>query len=161
DEDDAVVDLRITVTMGPRVQVVFDGDPIPRDKREELVPIALEASTSEDLLEDSTASIEEYLRGLGYRDATAPHSRQEGDGTLTITLKITRGPIYRVADVTVTGNRFETVETLLPRPATRKGQVFDGTKIDADAAAIEGIYRRSGFAGVRVDTVVEPVMAAP
>ena len=84
-DDDRVANLTLTVTPGPRVSVVFTGDPLPGDTRAELVPIEREGSADEDLLEDSSNRIEEYLRAQGYRDARAPHTRQEKDGELLIT----------------------------------------------------------------------------
>ena len=74
-DEDRLANLTLTVTPGPHVRVVFTGDPLPADKRAELVPIEREGSVDEDLLEDSTNRIEEYLRSQGYRDATAPHTR--------------------------------------------------------------------------------------
>ena len=48
----------------------------PPTARDELVPIAREGSADEDLLEDSSNRIEEYLRAQGYRDAAGPaHAR--------------------------------------------------------------------------------------
>ena len=66
----------LTVTPGPLVRVVFTGDPLPSDARPELVPVEREGSVDEDLLEDSTNRIEEYLRAQGYREAAAPHTRE-------------------------------------------------------------------------------------
>ncbi len=53
-DDDRVAqrDARRSVP-GPRVRVAFNGDPLPADQRDELVPIAREGSADEDLLEDS------------------------------------------------------------------------------------------------------------
>src|SRR5947207_2841169 len=76
-DSDRVANLTLTVNPGPHVRVVFTGDSLPADKRDELVPIEHEGSADEDLLEDSTHRIEEYLRGQGYRDGKAPHTRQE------------------------------------------------------------------------------------
>ena len=45
------------------------------------MPVEREASASEDLLEDSTNRIEEFLRAQGYRDAAAPHTRREWTAT--------------------------------------------------------------------------------
>ena len=89
-DDDRVANLTLTVTPGPRVRVVFTGDPLPGDTRAELVPIEREGSADEDLLEDSSNRIEEYLRAQGYRDATAPHTREEADGELLITFAVKR-----------------------------------------------------------------------
>ena len=68
-DGDRVANVTVTVDAGPLVRVVFAGDSLPTDKRAELVPVAREGSVDEDLLEDSTNRIEEYLRGMGYRDA--------------------------------------------------------------------------------------------
>ena len=75
-DQDRAVTLTLTVAQGPLVRVVFPGDPVPADRREELVPVAREGSVDEDLLEDSSNRIEEYFRAQGYRDAAAPHTRE-------------------------------------------------------------------------------------
>ena len=157
DEDDRTAHLTLTVSRGPRVRVVFKGDPIARDKHAELVPIAEEASANEDLLEDSSHRVEEYLRGLGYRDAEAPHEREEVNGELIITFTVTRGRLYRVSEVVISGNRFEPLALLEPRLAVRKGQPFAQAKLQADVSAIEDFDRRQGFAAARVESSVEPV----
>ena len=46
--------------------VQYAGDPLPKDKLAELVPIEREGSVDEDLLEDSSRRIKEYLRQQGY-----------------------------------------------------------------------------------------------
>ena len=56
------------------MRVVFAGDPLPSNRRADLVPVEREGSVDEDLLEDSTNRIEEFLRAQGYRDAAAPHT---------------------------------------------------------------------------------------
>jgi outer membrane protein assembly factor BamA len=76
-DDGRRVNLTLTVTPGSHVRVVFTGDPLPADRRADLVPIEREGSVDEDLLEDSTNRIEDYFRAQGYRDARAPHRRIE------------------------------------------------------------------------------------
>jgi outer membrane protein assembly complex protein YaeT len=155
-DDDALVNLLLNAVQGPRVSIVFTGDPLPADVREELVPIAREGSTDEDLLEDSTNRIVDYLRARGYRDAAAPHARVERDGELIVSFAVERGPQYRVAAVNISGNTF------LPRPALepllrlRAGQPFQAARLDADVAAIQDAYRRRGFTAVDVDASVAP-----
>ena len=73
--DQRVADLTLTVVPGPRVRVVFTGDSLPADRRAELVPVEREGSVDEDLLEDSSNRIEEYLRAQGYRDAGSAFAR--------------------------------------------------------------------------------------
>ena len=79
-DDQRVADLTLTVAPGPHVRVVFTGDPLPSDRRAELVPVEREGSVDEDLLEDSSNRIEEYLRAPGLsRRGGAAHAR--GDAT--------------------------------------------------------------------------------
>src|SRR5262249_33836736 len=43
-EDGATADLTLNVAPGPHVRVVFTGDPLPADRRAELVPVEREGS---------------------------------------------------------------------------------------------------------------------
>ena len=70
------------VLCGAQVAIRFEGDPAPGARVDELVPIGLEGSIDEDLLEDSTLRITTHLRELGYRDARVTHSRLEEPGQL-------------------------------------------------------------------------------
>ena len=155
-EDDAVVNITLTVDPGPLVRVVFTGDPLPADRRDELVPIAREGSVDEDLLEDSSNRIEEYLKALGYHDAKAPHTRQESSGELTIAFAVARGPQWRVARIEMTGNSFIPTPALAPALRVRVGEPFADNRLDADVAMIEEVHRRRGFAAVRVRSAAEP-----
>src|SRR5205814_5810099 len=96
-DGDRVADLTLTVSPGPHARVVFAGEPLPADRRAELVPVEREGSVDEDLLEDSSNRIEEYLRAQGYRDAAAPHTRETKDNELVITFTVKRGQQYRVS----------------------------------------------------------------
>ena len=106
--------VRVTVDRGPLVTVAFAGDPLPEADRERLVPVRAEGSADEDLLEDATLAIEEYLRARGYRDAAAEHARIEQGGMLTITFTITRGVRFVVEGVAIAGN------TTVPTPELLK-----------------------------------------
>ena len=153
------VDLTLAVEPGPRVRIVFTGDLLPADAREDLVPIAREGSTDEDLLEDSSIRIEEYLRAQGYRDAAAPHAREESDGELMVTFAVKKGPQYRIAEVEIGGNVSLPRSELDPGLRLRPGQPFVGGRLDAGVAAIQDLYRRRGFAAVRVRSSVDPLPA--
>jgi outer membrane protein assembly complex protein YaeT len=160
-EDNRTAGLTLASSLGPRVRVEFQGDPLPASRRDDLVPIAREGSADEDLLEDASNAIEEYLRGQGYRDASAPHSREEVGGELLITFTIRRGPQYRVAEVDITGNTSIPRETFQDRLRLRAGQPFASALLEADLALIEDLYHRSGFASVRADPVIEPMPGPP
>ena len=159
--DDAYVD--VTLLLGPRVVLQFSGDPLPEDDQDVLVPIRTEGSADEDLLEDASRRIEDYLRARGYRDATAPYTRQESLGELIITFNVTRGPRYVVDAVTTTGNTALTPLELQDLLGTSRGDVFVQSLLQARARNIENTYRARGFtqAGVTPEAAVLPSEGAP
>jgi outer membrane protein insertion porin family len=158
--DGRVANLTITATEGPRVRVVFKGDPLPSNRRNELVPVATEGSADEDLLEDSSLRIEEYLRAQGYRDATAPYARESTSNELLVTFTVTKGPQYRVARVEFTGNLSAPAGAVEGRVRIRAGQPFSAAVLNADAAAIEDLYHRDGYGSARVETTAGVETAA-
>jgi outer membrane protein assembly complex protein YaeT len=158
--DERTAALTLALTPGPHVRVVFAGDPLPTDRRAELVPVEREGSVDEDLLEDSSHRIEEFLRGQGYRDAVAEHARRETGGELVITFTVKRGPLYRVSAVDINQNVSVPRAEFEASLRTREGQPFSDAKLDADVATIVDLYRRRGFAGVSANTAVEKETAA-
>jgi len=155
-----VANLAVVVDRGPHVRVVFDGDRLPDNRRADLVPVEREGSVDEDLLEDSTNRIEEFLRAQGYRDAAAPHTRAAVGDELVITFKVNKGPVYRVARVQISGNTSVPLVALEPNLRLREGMPFSAARLDADIAAIEEFYKRSGFVGAKAESGVEPQAAA-
>jgi outer membrane protein assembly complex protein YaeT len=154
-DDDRVVHLAIAVDPGPHVRVVFAGDALPADKRAELVPIEREGSADEDLLEDSSNRIEEYLRSLGYRDAAAPHTREASTGELRVTFTVSKGRRYRLTHLDIAGNASLPLTQFADALREREGEPFAGGKVDADVATIEAIYHRLGFPQARAQSAVE------
>ncbi|OFW30360.1 MAG: hypothetical protein A3G76_03170 [Acidobacteria bacterium RIFCSPLOWO2_12_FULL_65_11] len=155
-DDERVANLALTVTPGPRVTVNYAGDSMPSDQLAELVPIEREGSADEDLLEDSTRRIAAYLRGQGYREATATFTRDSSDGELSITFTVFKGPQYVIERVDFSGDVSRSRAAFEPRLRLRQGAPFSAASRDADKAAIEAFYRLDGFRGVRVDFYDEP-----
>ena len=149
--DDRVANITVTVSPGPHVRVVFTGDPLPSDRRAEFLPVEREGSVDEDLLEDAQNRIEEYFRALGYRNATAPHRREETDGELAITFDVTRGPQYRLsAPPAISGNPSIPLADFEPGLQLREGAPFSDARLQADVSLIAGVYHGRGFARAAV-----------
>ena len=150
--DATSVDVTINLEIGPIVTVTFGGDPLPKDKLDELVPVEREGSVDQDLIEDSIQRIERYLNQLGYWKADADAERQEADGMLTIAFTVRRGLQYRIADgVEVQGNRAVPLEQL--RPALAKlqaNEAFVESNLSSAISAIAGLYQRLGYARAKV-----------
>ena len=147
-----VVKLTIDVERGPRVRVVFTGDPLPEARRNELVPIRQERSVDLDLLEDASRNIEAFLRQQGYQGAEAPYVREEKGGELILTFNVARGPLHRVASLEVEGNRAVTRADIAPVLAVQPGEPFVASRITRVATAVTELYRQRGFAQASVKT---------
>ena len=160
-DDGRIADLTLTVAPGPHVRVVFAGDPLPADRRAELVPVEREGSVDEDLLEDASNRIEDYLRAQGYRDASAPHARETKENELVITFTVKRGQQYRVSTFEISGNARVPLADFEPALRVRDGQPFSDARLDADVQTIEDLYRRRGFAAAAVRPGVEIVTRTP
>jgi len=157
-DDLRTVALTVSLVIGPTVTIVFEGDPIPREKQSELVPIAREASVDEDLIEDAIQRIRTFLNQQGHWKADATASRQEGDGALRVVFTVHRGPQYRVTDrgVEMRGNRAIPTEQF--RSALVKlqaNEVFIESNLSAAVSAIAGQYQRLGYAQAKVSAAVD------
>jgi len=159
-EDDGQAVLTLAVDSGPHVRVAFTGEPLPSAVRNDLVPIEREGSADEDLLEDSSNRIEDYLRAQGYRDARAPHTRDLLEGELLIVFDIHKGPQYRVSTVEIAGGTSLGLPDFRTALRTRIAEAYTDANLDADVTAIESLYRGQGFAGVRVQADARPQAAA-
>ena len=155
-DEDRQANVTLLVIPGPHVRVVFTGDEVPPGRRDDLVPIEREGSVDEDLLEDSSNRIEEYFRAQGYRDAHAPHTRDEQDDELIISFAVTRGPFYRLDTYDVSGNVSIPQDDLTPGLKLRVSQPFVDNRLDADVAYIEALYHHRGFAAARARSAFEP-----
>ena len=156
-DEDRRVNLSLDAVEGPRVRIVFTGEQLPGNVRDQLVPIAREGSTDEDLLEDSTNRIRDYLHAQGYRDAKVSHQRTQNDGELVVGFAIERGQRYRLASVALEGNQFFPTDALLPLLRVVVGQPFDGARLQTDVSTLQELYRRRGFASAEVDAAVDRV----
>jgi outer membrane protein assembly complex protein YaeT len=155
-DGDRTANLVVSFTPGPHVRVMFRGDPLPADVRNDMVPVEREGSVDEDLLEDSTNRIEDYLRAQGYRDATARHVREESGSELVVTFDVKRGAEYRVARVEISGNASIPLADFEAALRLRDGLPFAESALDADQSMIEDLYHRRGFAEAKARFATEP-----
>ena len=119
------------------------------------MPIEREGSADEDLLEDSSNRIEEYLHEQGYRDATAPHTRKQTGDELVVTFDVHRGALYRIDRLEITGAVSIPLSEFQPAMRLHEGAPYAASNQDADRALIEGMYRLRGFTAVRTGVEIE------
>ena len=155
--DGRTVDVTLRVEPGPRVTVGFEGDPLPSGDLSNLVPIAREASVDEDLLEDASRRIEEYLRGQGYWQARVSHRRNAVGNELSIVFDVEQGARYMVRDVEITGNAAVTLEEIQAVLRVRRGEPFLQAEFDVSVVEIAERYRRLGYAQVQVQQTMSEI----
>jgi outer membrane protein insertion porin family len=151
-QDGRVADLTIDVQSGPTVTVTFEGDPLPSDKRTELVPFEREGSVDEDLREDSVQRIRDYLNQEGYWKADVIPRQQESDDTLAIIFTVRKGPVYRIAaeGVQIVGNSGISLDEIRPLLVLKPGDLYVASHLDATVGALVRLYRTRGFRWVDV-----------
>jgi len=157
-DDGRTVDLVMTLRPGLPVSVRFEGDPMPADRLNELAPLEREGSVDEDLLEDSEARIEGYLRQQGYWKADVVVRREESDGALTVVFNVNRGRQYRVAGPTeLSGMQAVPMSDLLALVPLEPGELFVESQLDAGITAIRTVYLQRGFSGVDIKSAVNEI----
>jgi len=160
--DGSRVLLGIAINAGPPVSVRFAGDSIPRDRLDELAPMAKEGSVEEDLLEDSEGRIRAYLRHEGYWKADVTVARERTDTALTIVFTITRGRQYRLAGpAAVSGTKAIGVAELMPLLPLKTGELFVESQLAVAADNIRNHYRERGFPKAEVKFAVNEVDSPP
>ncbi len=157
-EDGRTVSLTVTVSAGPRVRLVFAGDPLPGGDADDLVPIRAERSVDRDLLEDASLAIENRLRDEGYRAAQAPHSQRQEGGELVVTFTVARGLQHRLESVDVRGNAGIDRAAIAPLLQLKPGEPFVEARVGLVSAAITELYRVRGYtqAAIKADVQVLP-----
>ncbi len=156
------VDVTVRMTRGPRVHVVFRGDPLPEKRQAEIIARLQEAALDQDALENGEGSIEDELRGRGYRDAVARVTRETAsEGLLQVVFTVAQGPRYRVGAVEVTGLQQLSRGDIQPALRVEAGQWFVKARMEDDAIAIRKIYERRGFRAATVAASEEPAAGDP
>jgi outer membrane protein insertion porin family len=147
-------DVAVRVNLGDRVEIAFAGDPLPADRRRDLVPIDRLRSVEEEVVEDGSRNLEQYLRLEGYRAASAPATRQRAGGVLRITFEVARGPLHVLGRVDTTGVALLPRAELEPLLKLQPGEPYVDARIAAVGAALAEHYRVRGFASVLVSPQV-------
>ncbi len=156
--DGASVEVQVAVEPGPRVRVVFEGDPL-EGNREDLVPVREERTVDQDLLEDASLRIEDALRRAGYRSAQAPFARrQEGDEVI-VTFTVTRGPQHRISLVDIAGLNGLSKTEIAPLLQLKAGEPYVESRVGIVASAITELYRVRGYSRATVTPAIQVLPA--
>jgi outer membrane protein assembly complex protein YaeT len=148
--DGRTVDMVLDIQTGSPVSIRYEGDVPPEAPFAELVPVALEGSIDEDLLEDSSLRFETYLQGLGYRDSRVTHRRLDESGVLAIVFAVDQGAEYRIADVGFEGNLDLADTELADLFGVEAGTPLVLADVDEGVAAVTALYAQLGYREIAV-----------
>ena len=148
--DGLTVELLLDIQKGSPVAIIFDRDPVPGARLDELVPVAREGSIDEDLLEDSSVRVATHLHRLGYRDAEVTHRRLDELGQLAIVFTVEQGARYEVAEVSFEGNRTLPSAELHELFAVPPGRPLVTAEVEGGRAAVSAAYAQLGYRAIDV-----------
>ena len=162
------LDYSFQANQGPVVKVVTEGAKFSTSRLHLLVPVFEESAVDNDLLNEGTHNIKEYLQQQGFFNAEVS-VRVIGEGTASesIVYSIDKGRAHRVEDVTISGNKYFTTDVLEERLRVQKADRYNrsgkysAALVKADEDSIAAIYRANGFSGVKVSSTVKDTDPAP
>jgi outer membrane protein assembly factor BamA len=149
-EHEAVVDLRVDASPGPLVNLVFEGDSLPKARLADLVPVAREGAVDEDLLEDSKRRVEQYLRSQGYWKGTANYRREQSDARLRLVFSVEQGRLYHVGRLDLAGVDAADRERIADLLGLRSGRPFSEDVLDRDVASVQRYFQLRGYSQAKV-----------
>ncbi|QMV20394.1 BamA/TamA family outer membrane protein [Granulicella sp. 5B5] len=156
------VDYEFSANQGPQVDVVIKGFKLSRSRIKLLVPIFEEGAVDNDLLNEGSFNIRDYLQQRGYFDASVSVDLSgQGTKALTVTYTVASGILHKVVSVRMTGNHYFDQDTISELLRVKKGDNyqpsgrFSSTLLRSDISGIESLYRSNGFEQVNVTSDVQ------
>lgn len=151
------LDYAFQANQGPIVKVVVNGAHLSRGQVKKLVPVYEEGAVDEDLLNEGVRNLRDYYQRLGYFDVQVSHREINSESSrVEIDFDVNLGPMHKVDDVTISGNRYFDSDTLNEHLSVRKADIFDRhglfsqSLVNADVNSIKAIYQTNGFSSVNV-----------
>lgn len=153
---------------GPVVKVSVEGVKISTSRLHLLVPIFEEGTIDNDLLNEGTHNLREFLEQQGYFDATV-EVRVIGEGTPSeqVVYSVDRGVKHKVVSVVLKGNKYFETDLLKERmrvakadPYLRSGR-YSPALVQTDITSIQSLYRANGFNDTTITPTVDDIDNAP
>jgi outer membrane protein insertion porin family len=158
------VDYDFNANQGPLVKVVVNGAKLSRSRIKLLVPIYEEGTVDNDLMNEGSFNIKDYLFQEGYFDATVS-VKEEGSGTgsESVVFTVKEGEKHKVASVTITGNHYFETDLLRERMQVQKADLYlrngrySPQLMKSDEDAILALYRANGFSKATISTSTKDI----
>jgi outer membrane protein assembly factor BamA len=107
---------------------------------------------TEDAIDNDVERLREFYYGRGFLDykITAEKEFTSDQKRVRVIFVIEEGPVYRVADIVVSGNTRVTSEQLRLKIELKPGEVYLKAKADRSAKTIVQMYREQGYVDAEV-----------
>lgn len=145
------------VEQGPVVKVDVAGAKFSKSRLHLLVPVFEEGAVDNDLLNEGSYNMKDYLQQEGYFDVTvAVKVEQPSPGEETVRYSVDKGARHRVTSVEVKGNKYFASDLLKQGLKVQKGDAYQRSGrysaqlVTADEKSIQSIYRANGFNAAKV-----------
>lgn len=156
------------VDQGPVVQVQVEGAKFSKSRLHLLVPVYEEGTVDNDLLNEGTFNMKDFLQQEGYFNPQVEVKQlHPGTGGETVLFTVDKGVKNKVAAVTITGNKYFSTDLLKESLRVQKANAyqrsgrFSTQLVAGDQKTIESIYRANGFSNVKVTSSVTETKTAP
>lgn len=158
-----LVDYTFDINRGPIVEVKVEGAKLRQGQIKKLVPIYEESAVDDDLLNEGSRNIRDYLQSKGYFDVKVSYELSQHPQTerRDVVFHIERNQRHKLMDLTIQGNRYfrrdDLRERMLMQPAGGLliYGLFSQSILARDVQAIETLYRNNGFLQVKVTPEVD------
>lgn len=161
------IDYEFNANQGPVVKVTTEGAKFSKSRLHLLVPVFEEGTIDNDLLNEGTFNIKDYLQQQGYFDATVT-VKVIGEDTPAeqIIYSVDKGVRHKVVEVTLKGNKYFNEDTIRERMRVQKADAylrsgrFSLSLLNADESAIQALYRANGFSAAKVTADLQDISKA-
>ena len=155
------VDYTLNANQGPLVKVVVEGAKFSSARLKLLLPIYQEGTIDNDLLNEGTFNLKDYLLQEGYFDATVSVKVVGADTAQeSVVYAVAKGVRHKVSSVTIVGNHYFNTDLLKERMRVQKADAYlrrgrySPALIKADVESILALYRANGFDKATISTSI-------
>lgn len=146
------LDYDFNANQGPVVKVTVEGVKLSKSRIKLLVPIFEEGTIDNDLLNEGSFNIKDFLFREGYFDAAVTVKVVgEGTGSESVVYAVDKGARHKVNSVNITGNKYFDTDLLKERMQVQKADAYirsgrySPQLIKSDVSSLEALYRANGF----------------
>jgi len=146
------------IVQGPVISVRVEGASLRKSVIKKYVPIYEENALDDDLLNEGTRNLRDYLQSKGYFDAQVEVTEKHESSLerRTVIFDIQTKERHKLVELVLEGNRYFDRDTLRERMGTQRAGglllygLFSQSMLARDVQSIENLYRDNGFLQAKV-----------